>query len=672
MIGIILLLVFEIMGVTKALIVCRKRPIPVRIWLGLVVGLMEMMWFPALFAFLFNFTKLAHFMAIGLSLAISAGLVLKTRSDKKELIVKGPEENGFPLKSMLIFMIPIALLVGYLQYTHNFRPVDGALHVGQSTYGDINIHASFATGLPEHDFPPDYILLPGNRLGYPFLVDALSGSMLLFGSTLNLAFFVPGTLMTVLVFAGFFFFAWELTHSKKASTLALLLMLFNGGLGFAYTLDRMGETECAALKEAFNGFYQAPANLVDQNIRWVNFLCDLLIPQRTLMAGWMCLIPAFYMLYTGLKSKRRSDFIALGLFAGPLVMIHTHSFMALGIISFGVMVDILLRDKESRKENLFHFLWYGGITCLIAMPQILIWTIPQSSRGEGYLKVFFNWANNTGSVLRDEYLWFWIKNVGPIFIFLFLAGINAKKREDRAWSLGALITFLLADCVLFQPLAYDNNKIFCAAYLAMLPLAAQLLCRIYEKLKDVKGRSVLAVIFLFICMASGVISITVEAFTDYELYGKNDVAAADYIKKHTSSDALFLTGQNHNNTAASLAGRNIVCGSSTFLYFHGLDYGKREADAALMLNYPERLRSMYEEYGVDYVYVSAYERGDLHIDESYVSDETLRIGTYHVNEEELAALYPVVFSVDGDWDGIRIYAVSERAIEQYNQEMSTQ
>ena len=126
----------------------------------------------------------------------------------------------------LILIVPIFILTAYLQYTHTLREIDGALYVGQSTYGDLCMHLGFATGLIGQAFPPEYTILPGNLLGYPFLVDALSASMLIFGTPLSIAFVVPGTLMTVLVYLGFFLFAYEVTRSKAASILALLSDLY--------------------------------------------------------------------------------------------------------------------------------------------------------------------------------------------------------------------------------------------------------------------------------------------------------------------------------------------------------------------------------------------------------------------------------------------------------------
>lgn len=99
---------------------------------------------------------------------------------------------------------PLTLFSAYLQYTHVLCPgADGTLYVGQSTYGDLCLHLGIATGLDGASFPPEYTILPGVMLGYPFLVDALSASMYQLGCDLALSFTLPGTLMMALVYWDF-------------------------------------------------------------------------------------------------------------------------------------------------------------------------------------------------------------------------------------------------------------------------------------------------------------------------------------------------------------------------------------------------------------------------------------------------------------------------------------
>lgn len=674
MIGILVLLAFELSGVLQARCICKRRPPLIRMWLGLVIGLMEMMWLPSLYAFAFGFTMKAQLFALATSGILGAALLavfgIHTTDSFKT------KKAQPPLKTMLILLIPIAAISVYLHYTHTIRDVNGALHVGQSTYGDLCMHLSFATGLIGQSYPPEYTLLPGNILGYPFLVDAFSSTMLIFGTPLNLSFSIPGALMTVLVYGGFFLFSWEITRSRAASVLSLLFLFLNGGFGFLYTLDLGGETGFSAMKSALFDYYKAPANMPDLNLRWVNALCDLLIPQRTLMAGWLCVIPALYLLYTAMKSRRTGDFIALGLFSGPMVMIHTHSFLALGLISLGAFIDTLIRDKKYRNKNAVNFMIYGTIAALLALPQLMVWTFPQTIKG-GSLRFLFNWVNNQGDgTLRDGYLWFWIKNVGPMFILIPIAAITARSRRIKALALGALILYAVSETVIFQPNVYDNNKLFYVAYIAILPTGCAFVCEIYRRLKGIRLRPVFAALFIMVCTLSGAISIARECISDYEAFSPSQTAAAEYIRENTFRDSLFLTSNNHNNAVASLTGRRIVCGSGSYLYYHGLDYGREEANAVLMLAFPEELQDMYAEYGIDYVFVSNYEKDLKQLWNNYVPDASLIQDYYSVDEDTIAAMYPAVCEATQktvyDWgvyeETVRIYAVSERARVKFQEE----
>lgn len=661
MLGIIILTAFEACGLVQAFTLMKRRNRAVRVWLGLTMGLMEMMWLPSLFAFLLDFTLPAQVCALAAAMLLCVPCLFIGRGHESA------PEREIPWKLLLIVLIPVAVLCGYLQYTHTLRPEGGALYVGQSTYGDLCMHLSFATGLIGQSYPPTYTLLPGSILGYPFLVDALSSTMLIFGTPLSLSFVIPGTLMCALVFGGIYLFTYEITKRKGAAVLAIVLLLFSGGLGFLRTLDMAPATEFAELKNALDGYYQAPANQPDYNLRWVNALCDLLIPQRTLLAGWVTLIPALYLLYTAMKSRRTADFIALGLWAGPMVMIHTHSFLGLGAISLGAMGDTLIRDKKHRRTQLLNFLLYGSIAVILALPQLMVWTFPQTFKG-GSLRFLFNWVNNNGrGGLIDGYFWFWLKNVGLMFLLFPVAVLSSSDRRVKALGLGSLITYILAETVLFQPNVYDNNKLFAAAYLCMLPVGCGLLCDLWDRMSGIRGRCVLAAAFLFACTASGAISIVREVKSNYMEFGPTQVEAAEYIKENTFEDALFVTANNHNNTVASLTGRKIVCGSSLYLYYHGLDYQQQDADAILMLAFPDKCEELFVSYSVDYIYLSDYEKNTYQVWNGFVKNASIPVNTLSnytsmsADTQKIADCFPLVYEAGNGYDSVKIYAVSERA-----------
>ena len=48
--------------------------------------------------------------------------------------------------------------------------------------------------------------------------------------------------------------------------------------------------------------------------------------------------------------------------------------------------------------------------------------------------------------------------------------------------------------------------------------------------------------------------------------------ACDHIDENAGSDALFLTSDSHLTPVFALAGRRILCGSGSYVYYHGMDY----------------------------------------------------------------------------------------------------
>ena len=637
MLGFVLLAAFLAGGCTLMDALLRRQGRMTRLWLGLSCGFAMMMWFPSLFAFALDFTWVAQALGAGVAVGLGAFAQVKARFRRDSDLQEAPRSDREPpVWLVLLLVVPFTLLMAVLQYTHTLRPVDGALHVGQSTYGDLNLHLGIATGLKNASYPPEYTILPGTRLGYPFLMDALSGSMYLCGTPLRWAFIVPGTCMSALVFWGYLMLAWRLTGGgKRAAALSFILLFLNGGLGFCYVLDQVG-LDPSRLISCMNDFYKAPANLVDKNIRWVNVIVDMMLPQRTLLSGWMMVIPALFLLQEAASSGERKWFWLLGAWGGAMPMIHTHSFLALGLISAGVMTYTLAEEKNPAKKRrlLAGFLCYGGLAVLLAAPQLLTWSVPQTVKG-GSLRLQFNWVNWNGGGLIDGYFWFWIKNVGPVYLFL-LPGALFAKRRGRAFALGAGLLWLVAEFILFQPNVYDNNKLFYVAYMTLLPLAATYLVALYDRMRGLPGRRLLAGVFAIVCVLSGTLSVAREARSDYQLYSAEAVQAAQWIDEHAPQDAVVLTSDNHNNAISSLAGRKIVCGTASFLYYHGVDYSAQRSAQKAMFEQPAQSAELFSQYGVDYIYISNYERAN-----------------YAVDEETIANSYPLVY----ENDEVRIYAV---------------
>ena len=79
------------------------------------------------------------------------------------------------------------------------------------------------------------------------------------------------------------------------------------------------------------------------------------------------------------------------------------------------------------------------------------------------------------------------------------------KGWKRALALGALFVYAAAELIQFQPNPYDNNKLFYVAFLLMLPLVGSYLVALWNRLRGLPGRALLAAVFFFLSLTSGVL-----------------------------------------------------------------------------------------------------------------------------------------------------------------------
>ena len=682
MVAIVYTLMYLVFGmISVRFLLPRHRPLN-RLWLGLSFGLLQEMWLPAICAFFFGFTEPAHGAAAVLLALLTLLCVI---FGDKRAPAKWDDRESALLKQLMMVALPLTLLSACLQYTHVMR-VDssGNWHVGQSTYGDLPMHLSFITGLVEKKFPVDYPFYPGSRLSYPFLTDSLSSTFYLFGTSLQLATVLPAILMMALCFTGVMVLARELTAGKKTVILAALLFFLNGGLGFIYNFDLVGENLAAGvvtkpvggasvgerIKFILEGFYKTPTNRPeDLNLRWSNVICDMMIPQRTLLGGWCMVIPCFYLMNAALRPKNARDdrggraLVLLAVWAGALPMIHTHSFLALALMSLGAMVyDLVKGDFETyelpqpRSKIFGRYVVYGVIAAMLALPQLVFFTFGQvldGSASGGFLKFQFNWVNNpSGEGMRDMYFWFYVKNIGLPFVALILALFEKNPRHRRIFAL-MLPVILAAEFIRFQPNEYDNNKLFYLAWLMGCMIVADWFAMIWRKLKGVRGRGVMAVLAALLLFLSAGLTIWRECVSDYVAFSRPEVEAGEFVRDETPKDAVFLTGsdnymlnengkwessQNHLNPVMSIAGRTVVCGPNLWLYWHGINTSARQADIRAFYADPERRSDILLKYGVTYIYVSSYERNHYDLDEQAlrrnypVVFENAAVTVYHVPE----------------------------------------
>lgn len=685
-------LAYQILGILLSLVVFHREKTGFSLLMGSVAGSFCLQWLPVLYAFFFGFTIQAHLYAL-FTMVLFVFFVLYRGRRKIHISLPGAADL-FRNDPVLFLLIPLFVFLVITLNHHTISYAGGALHSGQSTYGDMNMHLGFITSIArQQTFPPDYSILPGTPLAYPFLSDSISSSLYLFGASLRTAYLVPMYFALLQVFCGMYCTAKYTLQTmgqacRQKSFLAFVLFFFNGGLGFYYFINKGFASE--NFTRIFSAFYETPTNYVSSNIQWHNILCDMLIPQRATLFGWAVLFPLLALLSRARQEKRTSYFITAAIPAGGLVLIHTHSFLALGVLCAGFLVQdlydachaeetkrlplacrflavlafllpmSLIRMKQQSDTPLpastvlamglfilgcfagifIYYLVKGysrktaltwgiflGIVLVLALPQLAGFTFRQA-QGEQFVRGGFNWANDT-----DGYIWFYLKNLGVLFVLAILMLFLGTRKQIRL-VLPACLLWLLSEFILFQPNPYDNNKLLLVSYLFFCTAIADFIwdtvpSMIRENPRQMRTITVSTVTAL--AVFSAILTMGREYVSDYELYDASYTALAGWVDTSTEPDDIFLTAPNHNNAVSSLTGRNIVCGSGTFLYYHGVDYAQREADIKVMYEDPLRRSELLKTYKVSYIVIGSQE-----------------LSSYSIPDyDTLLSLYDVVYDKNG-------------------------
>lgn len=529
---------FALCGVCVAELAFTGHRFARRLWLGLVLGLFMFTWLPALFAFFVGFNLLSQILGLVLAIIIAVLCLILSKKHRPSHILKG---NWLHLPLLLV----IFFIGCYLFSTHILFEKNGNFYAGQTTYGDLSMHLSFISSIAQQGFfPPEYSLFVGYPMSYPFLCEVSSSTLLILGAELRVAYLLPALWAYALVILGVYnLFELWLKREGRA-TFSTLAFFIGGGFGFIYFIDLINKNP-TALQSLLNtgtnnnmltlmeGFYQTPTNIPDMGLRWVNPIVDMLIPQRATLFGWAMLFAALFLVVDYMRNNRSKNLIPLGIIAGGLPLIHTHSFVALALVSAVFFFWDIACCKKNKKKIL-GWLIYASIAVVLALPQLICFTFRQTSQSN-MLQVWLNWGNG-----NDSFLWFYLKNCGWVFA-LMPFGFLCLSKDDRKLFSGVLLLWLVSELIIFQPNNYDNNKLLFIWYAfgcgLMTKLVASLYHRLNHKLNRLYG-------FCTIDKAKPTASAVIKALILVYLVMRplSQVWAKEYLALGTVITMVFLLG----------------------------------------------------------------------------------------------------------------------------------
>lgn len=518
-------------------------------------------------------------------------------------------KNNFWIFPLLLIFVP------YLYYLWKvlFIGKNGNLMAPYSGWGDNGFHISliqrFATANP---FNLDNPLLAGAKITYHFLFDFSSGILYYLNNNLLFSYRLPLISLGIIFFCSLFVFALRVLNSKILGIAAIAFIFLGSGLGFVlaannamhyFSLDGFSGLFSIITNPPYeytkiNSDANVSENLIAfKNINWMIPVVLFLSHQRAFLIGVLCFIIILSAINNYGKDK---IFWRFGLIAGFLPLAHAHSFFAIFII-MAVLFWFYLR-------NYLTWIKFAIITALISLPQIIY--LKMANNSNFLIKPYFGWmlcehnkswffCDKTG-FYDSNFFFFCIKNFGLIFlvwIFAVLLSFFVKFRRNQYFSgvnfdfkfvLASIILFLTPNLFLFQPWSFDNGKIlfywhFIAVVFCVLPFI-----RFFWN-KNVVFRPII-IIFFFFSIISGILDFSGKISSIENIsygYGENEkenVEMAEWIKKNTDPNSLFLTNSWVNPVPVFLAGRKIYLGYPGWLWTEGLDYYKNQKRGREILN----------------------------------------------------------------------------------------
>jgi hypothetical protein len=505
---------------------------------------------------------------------------------------------------LAIVLLLLAPIYWRLLSVQVFQSGGGGVYSG-SAGNDLNFHAALISSFRYgQNFPPQYTLLPPERLFYPYMPDFHAAILMAGGLSLRTALMLTALLLGAVSAGLFYSFALRISRLQKTATLATLLFLLNGGLGFIHFFRDWWHSDKSPF-EFWNTLSFNYAKLSERGIHWTNIVADMFVPQRTSLFG----LPLGLMIFTIFafvwqrwhqsQSAKTIDenrprtvwlMVIAGVLAGMLPLFHTHTYIAVGLAS------VVLFVMRPRRE----WLAFWAPAVLLDSPQLL--TLAWHARGSGIVRVFFGWLGHDDPFF-PLYL---LRNFG-LPLLLAIPAWWIAPREWRKFYLAFLFLFVFSFVIVFSPNLYDNGKLIYYWHAFNSVLVATWLVN----LASVHKQRVLAVLLAFFSIATALIVFHSETTTPSRMFTDEELAAAAFVREQTAPHAIFLTAPALKSPVLSLSGRPVVRSATAWLWSHGYEFRARESDVRRIYAGASDASELLRFYAVDYVYLGDAERSDV-------------------------------------------------------------
>jgi hypothetical protein len=554
-------------------------------------------------------TPLTVFLGLAVTLVVGgAGIGLRrdvAATDWQDARGRWPAQ--WPLLAVLV--VCGAWTLHFLHQAYVYTP--NGLYAGYvNIWGDWAAHLSFTGSFAYgHNFPPEFPVDTGHRLGYPFMVDFLAADLVPLGLSLTEAVTATSGMLS-LAFPGVLYLAAvRFAGGRVAAVIAVFVFLLSGGLGFVYLLNDVGNHGIAI----FSALPREYTLNRDVNLQWLNPVLAYLVPQRSVLFGFSLALILLVVLWIAVRDRLGwTPFFFAGLVAGTLPVFHVHA--------WGTVVALPFFWALFNRR--WQWLAYFVPAIVIGIP-ILVWMWPPDNTSQcgglpsihgfclepGWLS-FDDWSTQSVIFALPIWVWFWIWNTS-LLAFVMLSGHVFRRWFPTGyptWFAPMWLWFVVPNLIVLQPWIWDNTKFFVFWALLGSVVVGGVLAGLLRSGRAGVGLAVALMVllgfsgFLDLSRAS-TYQVSAVLFTD-----AGGLKVADWVRTHTSPTAVFVVAEEHNSPIPTLAGRRELVGYPGWLWTYGLaDYVQKQADDKKILDGDPEAMDLVRKYGIDYVMIGPQE-----------------------------------------------------------------
>jgi hypothetical protein len=477
-------------------------------------------------------------------------------------------------------------------------------------WGDWAAHLSFAGSFAYgRNFPPEFPIDPGHRLGYPFMIDFFAADLVPLGSSLTSALTATSGLLGLALPAVLYLAAQRFAGDRLGAVIAVFVFVLSGGLGFVLLVVDVQKGGLAALAHLPRE-YTLNRNLT---FEWLNPVLAYLVPQRSTLFGFSLALVVLVIIWLALREDAgRRAFLFSGGVAAVMPVFHVHAYGTVVALSFFWMV--LHRRAQ--------WWWFFAPALVIGVP-ILLWMLPPANTSvcgaaqsvfgfcvqPGWLAPV-DWQRDGPILAAWNFLWFWIKNTS-LLIPLMIAAHFLRRwfvTDFPTWFSPMWLWFIVPNLIVLQPWVWDNTKFFVFWALLGSVLVGGVVAGMLRRGRA--SAAVAAVMLVLLCLSGALdlsrasdFSVSAVLFTDPE-----GLRVAQWVRGHTSPTAGFVVADEHNSPISTLTGRRVLIGYPGWLWTYGLpDWQSKGAENKLILAGDPSAPGLVRKYRIDYVMIGPQE-----------------------------------------------------------------